>query len=158
MLPAPLTIGKPKSMYLPLLNSRLTNLVHLHPLVRSAALSDSLIEEWVVKFWCAMHVKYVSHTNSLHGVVTALLLHAHLAPLGIGNPKSTYPLFLAICLLSLVQVRPLVWPTASSYSPMHWIRFKVLHMQHAPQVTFLHRAFRFFSRANQCIEYEAVGP
>ena len=57
-----------------------------------------------------------------------LVWHVHLAPLGIGDSKSTYQLLMATCLPSLVHVRQLGWPAGSSDSLMYCIGHKYLHV------------------------------
>ena len=57
-----------------------------------------------------------------------LVWHVHLAPLGIGDSKSTYQRLMATCLPGLVHVRQLVWPAGSSNSLMYCILCKYLHV------------------------------
>ena len=66
-----------------------------------------------------------------------------LAPLGISDPKSTYPCLVATCLPSLVHML--------AYNDISWslLRFiyalnemqdfaRTLHVQHLPQVNYFH--------------------
>ena len=81
-----------------------------------------------------------------------LVWHVHLAPLGIGDSKSTYQRLMATCLPSLVHVHQLVWPADSSDSHMHCIGCKYLHVQDALQVIFL-LCLKPCAKVYQCPEF-----
>ena len=57
-----------------------------------------------------------------------LVWHVRLAPLGIGDSKSTYQRLMTTCLPSKVHVRQLVWPAGSSDSLMYCIGCKYFHV------------------------------